>query len=54
MVQTIMENSKIIPVIADAPQLIEVLGRELSEAVSGAKSSQEALDTVAEEMKSME
>lgn len=54
MVQKIMENSKIIPVIADAPQLIEVLGRELSEAVSGAKSSQEALDTVAEEMKSME
>jgi ABC-type glycerol-3-phosphate transport system substrate-binding protein len=54
MVQTIMENSKIIPVIADAPQLVEVLGRELSEAVAGTKSSQEALDAVAEEMKSME
>ena len=54
MVQKIMENSKIIPVIADAPQLVEVLGRELSEAVSGNKSSQEALDAVAEEMQSME
>lgn len=54
MVQTIMENTRIIPVIADAPQLIEVLGRELSEAVAGSKSSQEALDTVAEEMQSME
>ncbi|HWQ79320.1 MAG TPA: sugar ABC transporter substrate-binding protein [Anaerovoracaceae bacterium] len=54
MVQTIMENSRIIPVISDAPQLIEVLGRELSEAVAGNKTSKEALDTVAEEMKSME
>jgi ABC-type glycerol-3-phosphate transport system substrate-binding protein len=54
MVQQIMESSKIIPVIADAPQLIEVLGRELSEAVAGTKSSQQALDAVAEEMKSME
>ena len=54
MVQTIMENSNIIPVISDAPQLIEVLGRELSEAVAGTKSSQEALDTVAKEMQSME
>ncbi len=52
-VQEIMETSNIIPVIEDAPQLIEVLGRELSQAVSGEKSSQEALDTVAEEMLGM-
>lgn len=52
-VESIMQDSKIIPVIADAPQLVEVLGRELSEAVIGSKSSQEALDAVAEEMKNM-
>lgn len=52
-VQQVMEKSKIIPVIEDAPQLVEVLGRELSEAVAGSKSSQQALDTVAKEMQSM-
>ena len=53
-VRKIMETSKIIPVISDAPQLIEVLGRELSVAVTGSKTSQEALDTVADEMKNMQ
>lgn len=53
-VQEIMATSKIIPVISDAPQLIEVLGRELSEAVTGSKSSKQALDTVADEMKNMQ
>ncbi len=52
-VKSIMETSKMIPIMEDAPQLIEVLGRELSEAVTGAKTAQEALDTVAEEMASM-
>lgn len=52
-VDEIMSSSKIIPVIADAPQLVEVLGRELSEAVAGNKTSQEALDTVAAEMEKM-
>lgn len=52
-VNTIMENSKMIPVIEDAPQLIEVLGRELSEAVTGAKTAQQALDTLAQEMSKM-
>ena len=52
-VNTIMENSKMIPVIEDAPQLIEVLGRELSEAVTGSKTAQQALDTLAEEMAKM-
>ena len=52
-VQTIMESSKMIPIMEDAPQLIEVLGRELSEAVAGTKTSQEALDTVAAEMANM-
>ena len=50
MLEEIMSTAKIIPIMEDAPQLIEILGRELSEAVSGAKTSQEALDTVAQEM----
>lgn len=52
-VQTIMETSKMIPIMEDAPQLIEVLGRELSEAVAGTKTAQEAVDTLAKEMASM-
>lgn len=52
-VQTIMETSKMIPIMEDAPQLIEVLGRELSEAVAGTKTAQEAMDTLAKEMASM-
>lgn len=53
-VKTIMETSKMIPVMEDAPQLIEVLGRELSEAVTGNKTPQEALDTLAAEMENMQ
>ncbi len=52
-VARIMSSSKMIPIIADAPQLIEVLGRELSEAVSGNKTPQEALDIVNEELANM-
>ncbi len=52
-VKTIMETSKMIPIMEDAPQLIEVLGRELSEAVTGAKTAQQALDTLAQEMSKM-
>ncbi len=49
----IMEDSKMIPIMEDATQLVEVLGRELSLAVAGDKSSQDALDTVAKEMEGM-
>ncbi len=49
----IMETSKMIPIMEDATQMVEVLGRELSLAVTGDKTSQEALDTVAEEMADM-
>ncbi|TJY42465.1 extracellular solute-binding protein [Cohnella pontilimi] len=49
-VQYILESSKMIPIIPQAPQLIEILGRELSEAVSGGKSPKAALDTVAKEV----
>lgn len=52
-VQEIMESAKMIPIMEDAPQLIEVLGRELSEAVAGTKTSQQALDAVAAEMANM-
>ena len=52
-VKTIMETSKMIPIMEDAPQLIEVLGRELSEAVTGAKTAQQALDALAQEMSNM-
>ncbi|WP_256758338.1 ABC transporter substrate-binding protein [Cohnella sp. WQ 127256] len=53
-VQKIIEKSKMIPIIPQAPQLIEILGRELSEAVSGGKSPQDALDTIAKEVKEFE
>ena len=53
MVLEVMENAKMIPIIADAPQLVEVMGRELSAAVNGDKTPQEALDTLAKEMESM-
>lgn len=49
----IMEDSKMIPIMEDATQLVEVLGRELSLAVAGDKTSQEAMDTVAKEMEGM-
>lgn len=49
----IMEDSKMFPIMEDATQLVEVLGREISLAVSGDETSQEALDTVAEEMADM-
>ncbi|KIL36040.1 ABC transporter substrate-binding protein [Cohnella kolymensis] len=49
-VQKILEASKMIPIIPQAPQLIEILGRELSEAVSGGKSPKDALDTVAKDV----
>lgn len=52
-VQQILEASKMIPIIPQAPQLIEILGRELSEAVSGGKTPKEALDTVASEIKNL-
>ena len=52
-VKTIMETSKMIPIMEDAPQLIEILGRELSEAVTGSKTPQQALDTLAQEMSKM-
>ncbi|WP_220471212.1 ABC transporter substrate-binding protein [Cohnella cholangitidis] len=53
-VQKIINDSHMIPIIPQAPQLIEILGRELSEAVSGGKSSQKALDTVAKEISELE
>ena len=37
----------------ELPQILEILGRELSEAVAGSKSPQDALDTVAQEMEAM-
>lgn len=49
----VMAKSKMFPQLVEANQLIEILGRELSEAVSGGKTSQAALDTVAEEIKEM-
>lgn len=52
-VYEIMKTAKMIPIMEDATQLVEVLGREISLTVTGDKSSQEALDTVAEEMKDM-
>ncbi|MGM8212230.1 extracellular solute-binding protein [Virgibacillus sp. W0430] len=53
-VQEIIATSEMIPIIPEAPQLIEILGRELSIAVSGDKTPQEALDTVAEEIEQLD
>ncbi|MDR0356269.1 MAG: extracellular solute-binding protein [Deltaproteobacteria bacterium] len=53
VVLEVMAKSKMFPQLVEANQLIEILGRELSEAVSGSKTSQAALDTVAEEMRKM-
>lgn len=50
----IMEEAKMFPIMEDATQLVEVLGREISLAVAGDQTSQEALDTVAEEMADMQ
>ena len=50
----IMEDSKMFPIMEDATQLVEVLGRELSLAVAGDQTSQEALDNVSAEMADMQ
>ena len=52
-VQQIIEKSKMIPIIPQAPQLVEILGRELSEAVSGGKSAKDALDTIAKDISNL-
>ncbi|MCD9020956.1 extracellular solute-binding protein [Cohnella silvisoli] len=52
-VQKVIDESRMIPIISEAPQLIEILGRELSEAVSGGKTSKDALDTVAKEVQDL-
>ncbi|MFG6332501.1 MAG: extracellular solute-binding protein [Lachnospiraceae bacterium] len=53
VVLEIMNNAMMIPILADAPQLVEVMGRELSEAVNGDKTPQEALDIIAQELEKM-
>ena len=50
---TIISNAKALPRMPELPQILEILGRELSEAVAGSKSPQDALDTVAQEMEAM-
>lgn len=46
----LIANAKALPRTPKLPQILEILGRELSEAVAGTKTPQEALDTVAKEM----
>ncbi len=53
IVLDIMNNAMMIPILADAPQLVEIMGRELSEAVNGDKAPQEALDIIARELENM-
>lgn len=50
-VEEILANTIYIPIIEKAPQLIEVLGRELSLAVSADKDPQRALDDVARDIR---
>ncbi|MBR2559063.1 MAG: extracellular solute-binding protein [Clostridia bacterium] len=49
----IMKDAIMLPIMPDSTPLMEIFGRELSEAVSGNKTSQEALDQVATEMKDL-
>ncbi len=49
----IMSEAVMLPIMPDSTALMEIFGRELSEAVSGAKTAQEALDQVALEMKDL-
>ena len=49
----IMETSKPIPVLEDTPSLIDYMGQELSSAVAGEKTSQQALDDLAGEIKAL-
>lgn len=49
----IIANAKQLPNVTELPQILEILGRELSEAVSGTKDPQSALDTVQNEMNQM-
>lgn len=53
-VYSIMEDAKMFPIMEDATQLVEVLGREISLAVAGEQTSQESLDNVAAEMEDMQ
>lgn len=49
----IMETSKPIPVSEDTPALIDTMGQELSSAVAGEKTSEQALDDLAKEIEDM-
>lgn len=51
LLMDIIANTRMIPIIEKAPQLIEVLGRELSLAVSQGKDPQRALDDAAREIR---
>lgn len=46
----VIANAKQLPNVSALPQILEVLGRECSEAVAGNRTPQEALDTVQKEM----
>jgi multiple sugar transport system substrate-binding protein len=51
--KNLLETSRNFPVFTYTPQFVEVLGRELSLAVTGEKTSEEALQTVNEEFATM-
>jgi ABC-type glycerol-3-phosphate transport system substrate-binding protein len=51
--RNLLETSRNFPVFTYTPQFVEVLGRELSLAVTGEKTSEEALQTVNEEFGEM-
>lgn len=52
-VETILEHATMLPILEQMPALIETLGRELSEAVTGSKSAKDALDAAAAEIKDL-
>jgi ABC-type glycerol-3-phosphate transport system substrate-binding protein len=51
--RNLLETSRNFPVFTFTPQFVEVLGRELSLAVTDAKSPEDALATVNEEFRAL-
>jgi len=50
VIESMIETAKPVPIFGGAAQMVDILARELSEAVAGGKDPQQALDDAAEEM----
>jgi ABC-type glycerol-3-phosphate transport system substrate-binding protein len=50
LVKQLVQECVMLPIISRTPQLVEILGREMSEAVSGNKQAKDALDAAAKDL----